>query len=130
MSNKTQLQTNNATLDDFISRINAAKDTAASLPDAGGGSSGNIETCTLTITSPSRASASYYYVDEGFNLVSGNLTMWVATATVTIMKNSIVCVSGNNVSASGAYINIFNTEGGTTFAFFISGDTTITVNSV
>lgn len=40
MSNKTQLQTNNASLDALISRVNAAKDTAASLPDAGGGGSG------------------------------------------------------------------------------------------
>lgn len=37
MSNKIQLQTNNAQLDDIIARVNAAKDTAASLPEAGGG---------------------------------------------------------------------------------------------
>lgn len=35
MSNKTQLQTNNTALDALITRVNAAKDTAASLPDAG-----------------------------------------------------------------------------------------------
>ena len=50
MSNKTQLQTNNTTLDGYITRINAAKEVAASLPEAGGsGSSGDIETCTVTI---------------------------------------------------------------------------------
>lgn len=38
MSNKTQLQTNNANLDALISRVNAAKDTAASLPEAGSNS--------------------------------------------------------------------------------------------
>ena len=38
MSNKTQLQTNNTNLDALITRVNAAKDTAASLPDAGNGS--------------------------------------------------------------------------------------------
>jgi hypothetical protein len=35
MSNKTQLQTNNNALDALITRVNAAKDVAASLPDAG-----------------------------------------------------------------------------------------------
>ena len=37
MSNKTQLQTNNTNLDALITRVNAAKDVAASLPEAGGG---------------------------------------------------------------------------------------------
>jgi hypothetical protein len=49
MSNKTQLQTNNASLDDYIARINAAKDVAAGLPEVGG-SGGNVETCTITVT--------------------------------------------------------------------------------
>jgi hypothetical protein len=35
MSNKTQLQINNTSLDSYIARVNAAKDIAASLPDAG-----------------------------------------------------------------------------------------------
>lgn len=35
MSNKTQLQANNLRLNAFINRINAAKDIAASLPEAG-----------------------------------------------------------------------------------------------
>lgn len=35
MSNKTQLQTNNASLDGYIARVNAAKDVAANLPEAG-----------------------------------------------------------------------------------------------
>jgi hypothetical protein len=48
MSNKTQLQTNNTNLDALITRVNAAKDTAASLPEAGGGSSGEgFETVTV-----------------------------------------------------------------------------------
>ena len=49
MSNKTQLQTNNTALDALITRVNAAKNIAASLPEAGGGSGGSIETCTVTI---------------------------------------------------------------------------------
>jgi hypothetical protein len=43
MSNKTQLQTNNANLQSFIDRVNAAKDIAASLPDAGTGGGGSID---------------------------------------------------------------------------------------
>ena len=35
MSNKTQLQINNTSLDSYIDRVNAAKDIAASLPEAG-----------------------------------------------------------------------------------------------
>ena len=49
MSNKTQLQTNNSALDALITRVNAAKDTAASLPEAGSGG-GSVETCTLELT--------------------------------------------------------------------------------
>lgn len=45
MSNKTQLQTNNTNLDTLITRVNAAKDVAASLPEAGpeGDESSNID---------------------------------------------------------------------------------------
>ena len=54
MSNKTQLQTNNTALDALITRVNAAKDTAASLPESGGGSSGgSVETCTVTLDNES-----------------------------------------------------------------------------
>lgn len=47
MSNKTQLQTNNTVLDALITRVSVAKDTVASLPEAGGGSSYEIETFTV-----------------------------------------------------------------------------------
>lgn len=54
MSNKTQLQTNNTNLDALITRVNAAKDTAASLPEAGGGggsTESGVETYTLVVES-------------------------------------------------------------------------------
>jgi hypothetical protein len=54
MSNKTQLQTNNNALDALITRVNAAKDVAASLPEAGsggGGSTGGVEYEIITIPS-------------------------------------------------------------------------------
>jgi hypothetical protein len=50
MSNKTQLQTNNTALDGYIARINAAKDVAASLPEAGGSGGGGVETCTVVVS--------------------------------------------------------------------------------
>lgn len=37
MSNKNQLQANNATLSEYIDRVNAVKDVASTLPEAGGG---------------------------------------------------------------------------------------------
>ena len=50
MSNKIQLQTNNSNLDALITRVNVAKDTASSLPEAGGGGSGSdVETCRVEI---------------------------------------------------------------------------------
>lgn len=60
MSNKTQLQTNNSTLDALITRVNAAKETAASLPEAGGSGGGSVETCAVTITN---------YSNEDFNAI-------------------------------------------------------------
>lgn len=50
MSNKTQLQTNNTNLDALIARVNATKDTAASLPEAGSGGGGSVEYETVNIT--------------------------------------------------------------------------------
>jgi hypothetical protein len=48
MSNKIQLQINNASLDECIVRINAAKDIAAKLPEAGGGNSGVCPSLTIS----------------------------------------------------------------------------------
>lgn len=48
MSNKTQLQTNNTNLQSLIDRVNAAKNTAASLPEAGDGG-GAIPIITLPV---------------------------------------------------------------------------------
>lgn len=69
MSNKTQLQTNNTALDALIARVNAAKDTAASLPETGGG--GGVETCTVKITCPTSDIYGYFYT----KVVDGNYSM-------------------------------------------------------
>lgn len=49
MSNKTQLQSNNALLSQNNTDLQALINTANALPDAGGGGA-SIETCTVTIT--------------------------------------------------------------------------------
>lgn len=58
MSNKQQLQTNNTNLDALITRVNAAKDAAASLPDACDGR--EIETCTVTFNNTSLSDGDCY----------------------------------------------------------------------
>ena len=91
MSNKTQLQTNNTVLDGYIARINAAKDLAASLPEASGGSEANFETSVVTLTNP--ALCEYL----GIDFQSKNET----TSTFETVKNSIVFIAGNVVGGSG-----------------------------
>lgn len=67
MSNKTQLQTNNNQLDALITRVNAAKDAAASLPDASGGGSAR-QTFTLKIV----------FHESYFDFINENMGMSVA----------------------------------------------------
>lgn len=49
MSNKTQLQTNNAKLDNIITLVDEAKDIAASLPEAGGSGGESVEIGTFSL---------------------------------------------------------------------------------
>lgn len=71
MSNKTQLQTNNTTLDTLITRVNAAKDTAASLPEAGSGSGGgaSVETANVTVTGWWRRIAASVYTNGSISSI-------------------------------------------------------------
>jgi hypothetical protein len=66
MSNKTQLQTNNASLDNCIARINAAKEVAAELPEASHG--GNDEFISVTVDTAKGLSANY--IDEQYSMVA------------------------------------------------------------
>jgi hypothetical protein len=94
MSNKTQLQTNNTALDALITRVNAAKDVAPSLPDVGGGGSGD-ETPAFLVEfiysdPPGVVEApTVYYTDENMQpqtvTVSNNLTITVAANTIIAM---------------------------------------------
>ena len=90
MSNKTQLQTNNTNLDALIARVNAAKITVASLPEAGGGEpgGGSLETVTITLSDHLMEPGSMvYYLDSTFSLQSAYL---VANMSFTTIKNSIL----------------------------------------
>jgi hypothetical protein len=98
MSNKTQLQTNNSNLDALIARVNIAKDTAASLPEAGGGS---VETCTVQFSYMDYLCDTpgvLYYTKP--DLTSGQATYQASRdnplqppSSVTVLKNSIVVLT-------------------------------------
>lgn len=125
MSNKQQLQTNNIKLDALIERVNAAKDTAASLPEAGGsGGTGSIETCVVTFTSnaPPMEFPTYYYTD-GASLTIKSIT--TITGTITVPVNTIIAITGwNSVSThSGSASQLFYEMG--LSAYQINGDCTL-----
>lgn len=129
MSNKTQLQTNNNNLDALITRVNAAKDTAASLPDAGGSGGGAAETCTITIMASAPVNGStFYYADVSGTMctqtVSG-MDMMMGGATITCMKNSFIyayMVFGNVNGATFQNITRIDSN-----CIFVSGNATYTI---
>ena len=92
MSNKTQLQTNNASLDGYIARINAAKEVAASLPEAGG-SGGSVETVTITNRLVSEPDAEIHYIDGTMTLQSEALQKGSA---YEIAKGTIFVTNGTS----------------------------------
>lgn len=88
MSNKTQLQTNNTALDALITRVNAAKDVAASLPEAGGGSGGtNLETITIIYDKLPDPGSMVYYLDGTMTLQELTLAR---NASFSVLKGSIL----------------------------------------
>lgn len=92
MSNKIQLQTNNTALDALITRVNVAKNIAASLPEAGGGSGGeaSLETCTVTISGSQSLHSIFYYTA----VENGIITVKNATATsLPVTLSSCLCNS-------------------------------------
>ena len=95
MSNKIQLQTNNDNLDALITRVNAAKDVAASLPEAGGGS---IEVWTGTVYGSSFLGSvslnRIYYTDETCKLRVLNISR-TESATITIVAGTIIALTNS-----------------------------------
>ena len=120
MSNKTQLQTNNTNLDALIARVNAAKDVAASLPEAGGGSGGGsveVVTGTITASSPFGVSGAVYYLDENMSVQQKD-----TEGTISVVKNSIVFVlnGGDGVNLAGNYTLLESTIDGK--LFYVTGN--------
>lgn len=92
MGYKTELQSNNADLQTILNKVNA-------LPEAGGGGGGSVETCTVTfrkgssMTEPGMGTGTVYYSD-GNGAVKNTLFNIVNNTTITVIKNSIIYVSG------------------------------------
>ena len=125
MSNKTQLQTNNTTLDSLISRVNAAKDVAASLPEAGS-SSGGVELCYCTIVCDAPASGTHTitYTTEGMQLATEDFEIMSGTQ-VEVVKGTIVTLTpwSSQSECSGDCTKIFTL--GVCGSYFINGDSTL-----
>jgi hypothetical protein len=113
MSNKTQLQTNNAALDSYITRINAAKDVAASLPEAGGAS---VDTCTIVFDSKYNdalhavpAVLSVYengviqpYIYDGWTLKDVTVSNVVCSSLIVLENiSNLFTYDSNSMKASG-----------------------------
>lgn len=123
MTNKTQLQTNNTNLDSLISKINAAKNVAASLPEAGSGGGGSIELCTVTITMDGPPTDEIIYYTNGS---SGLMQVGIAGGnnTIEVMKNSFICT---NISFNNRDPDVLIGYGPYFKLFFITADATFDI---
>lgn len=126
MSNKTQLQTNNASLEECITRINAAKKVAAGLPEAGGGGA-SVEMCAgeIIVDAPTFDNFTVYAMDE--NLQVSTFTIEMTGGTFTVAKGTIFVVTpwtGSDSGASGNCSECYYSMNGA--AFVASGNFTLT----
>lgn len=100
--NKTQLQTNNTALASLTDRVLAAKDTAAALPDAGGG--GAVETCTVHLDGYAEIPYGFTVYENGtISAKTGIIeeTNWgLGESTI----ENVVCGSLIYIGNSGAYL--------------------------
>lgn len=109
MSNKTQLQINNTALDALITRVNAAKDVAASLPEAGGGTSGGSKTVSITIQTTPK-------IVYGFD--ANGTVLAVTSGTYDFLAGIVACTSvgvgasGGNFTMAGNSLYRFTEDGG------------------
>ena len=123
MSNKIQLQTNNNALDALIARVNAAKDTAASLPEAGSGSSSSVNTCTIEIINKTIGSSLESYLNALFFIAYengefvkyGGMDLWDEVSIMPAgftwkaekyVLNNIVCGSMMYISDYGGSLDV------------------------
>lgn len=123
MSNKSQLQTNNTSLEALIARINTAKNTVDSLPNAGSGggsTSVNLQAKTVTPTSlPTTISPDSGYgglssvtINKDSNLVAGNIKsgtkIFGVTGTYTGSGSSGGTSGGTSVGTDGSISFTYN----------------------
>lgn len=121
MSNKSRLQTNNTNLQALINKANA-------LPEAGGGGSGGMETCTVTATQPGGPTPVIPYIvytNSNMEIVSEDLT---DALTLTVVKGTILLgIDGssmdNVVSGDASIIHHYGTQ----TSFQINGNATIEI---
>lgn len=85
----------------------------------GGSGGGSVETCTFTmsIESPISGSCYIYYVDGNMAQQSATVAM-MDSATVTVLKNSLLCVTTGIMTSSGSLTTVYNN------VYYISGDAT------
>ena len=128
MSNKIQLQVNNTNLDTLIARVNSAKNTASSLPEAGGGGSSGgevVEMCTGTVilNRPPSPGGVINYVDQNMNLTNSSVDD--NHLSFSCMKNSIIHTNDwSTQSTTSGDIELIEYVIGQAI-FFVSGDFTL-----
>lgn len=96
MSNKTQLQTNNTALDGYITRINAAKEVAVGLPEAGGSGGGSVETYSGKISFFIPYPLTVTYTDSTLSCTTVNIN---DLTNINVVKNTIVFITGGMCNA-------------------------------
>lgn len=113
MSNKTTLQTNNTNLASYTDRVAAMINVANALPEAGsgentggGGSDGNVETCTGMIytDAPVMENSEVIYTNENMQIVTTAADLMIGT-TINVAKGTLLCItkwSGRSMCTGGA----------------------------
>lgn len=118
MSNKTQLQANNLMLNTFINRINAAKDVAASLPEAGSG----LETCQVNIAD---GNATVYYIDATGSSQSIPADTYASSYTIECAKNSYIFLTTHMKMSYRECTQIYRNVAQRLALYYVYGDATI-----
>lgn len=121
MSNKTQLQTNNTALDALITRVNAAKDVAASLPEASGSGGGGTMTVSVTVYNQSTREVHYWDGSQQNRTVAAGIT-----ETVNALNGVLTYQQEMGTTCSGSYLRQDGLGAGMSIFMFLSDGGTMT----